>query len=430
MTVTAERPRVADFRLPLAHRRELLDAGVLDPVAYHRDLVAYVRAEDPRLRAFVDWRPADVADPGTPSVTYKDTIDVAGYATRLGVRSGYRHYPERSAGIARRLAERGLPCAGKVSTTECALGSVKPSRNPVYPHVSTAGSSTGSAVAVAAGFCDVSVGTDSGGSLRWPAVYCGVTALRLTPHPDLLDGVHAVAPSMESVGLVVRTPHDLDWLWREYRLAELAGAGATAGGPADGPAGPLRVAVSGPPGEVLHPEVARLLSEVRAGLAARGHTVSRADLPDVWRIRVPAAELLSREAYDSFAPLLRTPDVELGADTRAAIVAGAGIDDSRYAALRARQDEECARLAVLLRDRYDLLVLPLEPGLPDPASGPPAVSTQGPNFTLVANFARLPVLAMPLTLSSQGSPLGVQVLAAPGADDLLVAAGVALAEIR
>src|SRR3712207_7552103 len=57
---------------------------------------------------------------------------------------------------------------------------LRSSRNPRYPHVSASGSSTGSAVSVAAGFCDVSVGSDSGGSLRWPAVYCGATALRLT----------------------------------------------------------------------------------------------------------------------------------------------------------------------------------------------------------------------------------------------------------
>jgi Asp-tRNA(Asn)/Glu-tRNA(Gln) amidotransferase A subunit family amidase len=429
VTRTLDRPPDR-FTLALARRQELVESGAIEPAEYRRSLVSYVRDADPAVRAFADWRPADLAHspvPGTPSVTYKDTIDVAGYPTRLGIRSGYRRYPERSAEIARRLAGVGLACVGKVATTECALGSVKPSRNPVYPHVSPAGSSTGSAVAVAAGFCDLSVGTDSGGSLRWPAVYCGVAALRLTPRPELLAGVHAVAPSMESVGLVARTPADLAWLWRMYRIADAVGT------PRLPRPDRLRVAVTSPAGEELHPEVRKLLDHVRDALAAGGHAVTGADLPDVWDLRAPAGELLSREAHDSFAGLR---DDALGADTRAAIDHGARIDDARYRVLRQRQSAACTRLSALLRDEYDLLIMPLEEGLPDPAGdhptglAVPTVPASGAGaMTLVANFARLPVLALPLALSTADSPLGVQVLAAPGADDLLVAAGELLAGI-
>ncbi|MFD0823706.1 amidase family protein, partial [Micromonospora zhanjiangensis] len=230
-----------------------------------RRLAAHVATVEPTVTAFVGLRPAVFADPALPAVpsfTVKDTIDVAGYPTGLGIRSGYRREPDRSAGLVERLTGLGWVCLGKVTTTECALGSVKPSRNPRHPHVSTAGSSTGSAVSVAAGFCDVSVGSDSGGSLRWPAVYCGVTALRLTPRPELLTGVHCVAPSMESVGFVTRTVADLDWLWRRYDLATVTGAAA---GPVPER---LRFAVSVPPDEAAHPEVAALLDRVRAALGA------------------------------------------------------------------------------------------------------------------------------------------------------------------
>jgi Asp-tRNA(Asn)/Glu-tRNA(Gln) amidotransferase A subunit family amidase len=416
----------SQFTVPLARRRELVESGAIDPARYRRALVTHVRETDPTVRAFVDWRPADLAHspvPYAPSVTYKDTIDVVGYPTRLGIRSGYRHYPTRSAEIARRMSGAGLACVGKVTTTECALGSVKPSRNPVYPHVSPAGSSTGSAVAVAAGFCDLSVGSDSGGSLRWPAVYCGVTALRLTPRPELLSGVHAVAPSMESVGLVARTPQDLAWSWRTYRLADAVGV------PAPRHPDRLRVAVTSPAGEALHPEVRALLDRVRDALAARGDAVTEAGLPDVWGLRAPAGELLSREAYDSFAALR---DNGLGADTLAAIDSGARIGTARYDELRRLQSVARLRLAALLRDEYDVLVMPLEPGLADPADAPPGAVLPEPGggaMTLVANFAGLPVLALPLALSTADSPLGVQVLAAPGADDLLVHLGERLAEL-
>jgi Asp-tRNA(Asn)/Glu-tRNA(Gln) amidotransferase A subunit family amidase len=419
--------RRAPFTIPLAERRELLRAGELDGRAFRRDLVEYICETDPDVRALVDWRPADVARSRVPwgvTVTYKDTIDLAGFATRLGIRSGYRHYPSRSAEIARRLTAQGLWPAGKVTTTECALGSVIPSRNPVFPHVSAAGSSTGSAAAVAAGFCDVSVGTDSAGSLRWPAVYCGVTALRLTPAPQWLTGVHTVAPSMETLGLVARTPVDLGWLWRTYELREMLGLAPYA------LPGRLRVGVSAAPGEQLHPEVEALLASVRRALAACGHAVVDEPLVDVWELRAAAWELVAREAHDSFAPLLRRDGVEVGLDTRRAIDRGADVDDRRYRELRALQARAGDHLAALLRDRCDILVLPLEAGLPDLADKPPGTTlppagagSADLSATIVASFARLPVLALPLALSSQNSPLGVQILAAPGAEDLLVCVG-------
>ncbi|WP_371493717.1 amidase [Kitasatospora sp. NBC_00374] len=408
--------------LPLAERRRRLDAGELDPAAYRATLLDHIRRTDPLIRAFTDWRPADTADASVPertSVSYKDTIHVAGRPTRLGIRSGYRDYPADSAEVAARLAARGLACVGKVTTTECALGTTKPSRNPRYPHVSTAGSSCGSAVAVAAGYCDVSVGSDSGGSLRWPAVYCGVTALRVTPHPDLLAGVHAVSPSMESVGLVTRTAADLGWLWRRHALADCFGAA-----PATAP-GQLRYAAAAPPGEPLHPQVRALLDAVHRVLADHGHRGVTAPLDDIWELRAPAAELLAREAHDSYAPVLDAPGVTVGPDTLTAIRRGAATDETRHTALKDGQDRAEKLLTALLTEQLDLLVLPLEAGLPDLA-GPPAASTLdgaapgGGELTLIANYARLPVLAIPLALSEQDSPLGVQVLAAPGADDLLV----------
>ncbi|MER5865154.1 amidase [Kitasatospora sp. NPDC002040] len=402
--------------LPLAERRRLLDTGGLDPAAHRAALLEHVRRADPQVRAFTDWRPDDLAPvPDRISVSYKDTIHVAGRPTRLGIRSGYRDYPVESAEVAARLERQGLHCVGKVTTTECALGTAKPSRNPRYPHVSTAGSSCGSAVSVAAGFCDVSVGSDSGGSLRWPAIYCGVTALRLTPQPELLAGVHAVSPNMESVGLVTRTAADLGWLWRQHRLADCLGL------PAAEVPEQLRYAVAAPPGEPLHPQVGGVLAALRHALAERGHLPVAVELDQVWALRAPAGELLARDAYDSYAHVLDAPGVEVGPDTLAAIRRGAGTTYARHAELTAGQDRAQALLTALLTEQLDILVLPLEAGLPDLVGVPAAPTLSRGEPVLIANYARLPVLAVPLAVSEQDSPLGVQVLAAPGADDLLVA---------
>ena len=414
------------FTLPLAHRQLLAERGLIDPDRYRSELVDYVRRLEPQVRAFADWRPADLEGSQLPygcTVSYKDTIDVAGFPTRLGIRSGYRRYPARSAEVARRLTARGLVCVGKAAVTECALGTERPSLNPRYPKLSASGSSTGSAVSVAAGFCDVSVGTDSGGSIRWPAVYCGATALRLTPRSIWLAGVHAVSPSLESVGLITRTPADLAYLWRTSQLGGALGAASSR------PRGRLRIGVAVLPGERLHTEVADAIGAVAEGLAVRGHALSQPDLGWACRRRAEAWELLSREAYDGFGPLLEEDSTPLAADTRRAIEAGARTSDARYAELRQLQHEISGRMSGLLSEELDLLALPLETGLPDwadrqYASVVPTAQLDAVDLslTILASHARLPVLALPVAVSSDGRPIGLQLLARRGAEDLLIAA--------
>jgi Asp-tRNA(Asn)/Glu-tRNA(Gln) amidotransferase A subunit family amidase len=233
---------------------------------------------------------------------------------------------------------------------------------------------------------------------------------------------------METVGLVARTPADLGWVWRTYELREMLGLSPYA------LPDRLRVGVSAAPGEQLHPEVEALLASVRHGMTECGHAVMDEPLADAWALRAAAWELVAREAHDSFAPLLRRDGVEVGLDTRLAIDRGADVDERRYRELRELQARAGEGLAALLRGRCDILVLPLEAGLPDLADKPPGTTLPGAGAadlgaTTVASFARLPVLALPLGLSSQNSPLGVQILAAPGADDLLVSVGELLAEM-
>ena len=93
-------------------------------------------------------------------------------------------------------------------------------------------------------------------------------------------------------------------------------------------------------------------------------------------------------------------------------------------------------MTALLREDCDVLVLPLETGLADPARRVPATTVPAPaepardlTMTIVGSFARLPVLALPLALSSEGSPLGVQLLGAPGSEAQLIEAGALLAAL-
>jgi Asp-tRNA(Asn)/Glu-tRNA(Gln) amidotransferase A subunit family amidase len=146
-----------------------------------------------------------------------------------------------------------------------------------------------------------------------------------------------------------------------------------------------------------------------------------------WRERAAAWELLSREAFDGFGPLLDR--VQLAPDTEQVLRAGARIGDAHYAGLRATQRGAVDRLARLLNTDVDLLLLPLDGNLPDPADRrhdvtvPSAAETPTDlSLTMLASFARLPVAALPVGRSSEGAPLGVQLVARRGAEELLIAA--------
>ena len=301
------------------------------------------------MRAFADWRPADSQARDCRWLAPSPTRT---RSTSPGSRPGsgserLSPLPRRLGRIALAASARrtGLRRQGSRHRVRAGHRTAKP--QPALSRTSRlGGSSTGSAAAVAAGFCDVSVGTDSGGSIRWPAIYCGATALRLTPRPRWLAGVHAVSPSMESVGLVTRSAADLAWLWRTYRLADRAAIAARAAPRVGcGSASARRRRAAARRGR-------RAAAGGRRRARRRTGTPSSAPRPDdVWERRADAWELLSREAYDSFGPLLRPRASSCWPDTRRGDRGRRRHRRRTLAALRRVQQRASARrLAALLSD--------------------------------------------------------------------------------
>lgn len=408
--------------LPLRRRDRLVGSGALDAGRWRAAYEERVRSWDPRVRAFAEFRPPDTADPRIPehpTVTYKDTIDVRGHASRLGIATGYRHYPQRSAAPVERIAEHGYVCVGKAATTEVSIGTLIPTRNPRWPAVSAGGSSCGSGAAVACGFCDLSVCTDSGGSARWPAVYCGAAALRLSHDRDLLRGVLPVSPSMESIALVTRTVDDLDHLWRERGLRDAVGPPPGSRPPSGGWSFGM---VSDCFDEPVDPQVRAALEALCGRLAAAGRPVRDAAV-SWWDTRRAAWSLLLREAWDVHR--------ERGRDayhrgTRTALGIGRAVSDAEYARLLAERDQAWQAAERQLSADPQVLLLPLDPHLADrvpDARRDSTVPDGSPGFTMTASFAGLPALALPMGYATDGSPIGVQLIARRGAEDLLIEAG-------
>lgn len=423
---------------PLSTRTEKFRTGELSRDDWLAAVDDHVRTADPRYKAFAEWRPASTSDLGNGGdflVTYKDTIDIAGFATRLGSSAGYRHYPVESAGVAKALQRGRFRCVGKVATTEFGLGTNTTCVNPRFPDFSPSGSSTGSAVAVAAGFCDLSIGTDSRGSIRWPAGNCGVVGLRLTTRADLQTGIFPVSQSMDSIGVITRSVADLSFLWERGGLGESLSfpqRSSAARNP--------RLAIAANYEEFpCHPEIRETFELLVEKLSEARARVGRQRLR-WWDFRKQAWALLVREAYDVHRRFGQDREIAYEPGTMNTIMLGRGIKDREYEALKADQK----RAAALAEEDFerggaDVLLLPLDSQLPRDLRTTPPPETSMPvkpperdpssgqqadmGFADIASFAKIPALTLPMGTSASGAPIAVQLMARRGGEAELIAAG-------
>ncbi len=186
------------------------------------------RQPDLNLTTFIDEQALDRAaeldaqvaagqDPGPlcgVPVLLKDLIDQAGLPNTCGS-TFYRTVPQQSAPVVQRLEQAGAVIVGRAGLHEFAFGFSSenqwfgPIRNPHDPSTSPGGSSGGSAAAVAAGVVPVSIGTDTGGSIRVPAAMCGIFGLKVTHGRVPLTGVFPLGPSIDTVGPFAANSGDL-----------------------------------------------------------------------------------------------------------------------------------------------------------------------------------------------------------------------------
>ncbi len=135
-------------------------------------------------------------------VGVKDIFHVAGFTTQAGSRLPPEVLQGQEAGCVSRLKQAGALILGKTVTTEFAYFSPGPTRNPHHPEHTPGGSSSGSAAAVSAGFCDLALGTQTIGSIIRPAAFCGVVGFKPSYDRIPRDGVIPLAPSLDHVGFL------------------------------------------------------------------------------------------------------------------------------------------------------------------------------------------------------------------------------------
>ena len=388
---------------------------------------------------------------GVP-ISIKDLQMTAGLRTTGGSVIFADRIPTEDSVVVERIRGGGAVILGKTNTPEFGLLGVTandlggPCRNPWNPERTTGGSSGGAGAAVVAGLCAVSEGSDGGGSIRIPSSLCGAFGIKPTqgrvpkyagagvPHSanhfsqsgPMARNVRDAAALLETIaGHDARDPSSI-----RDPLPDLVAA-------ADRGARGLRVGWSRDYGYApVDPEVVEVCHAALSGLADAGCDVEDSDL----KLDSPFdtfGPLFAATAYASYGSLLSRPLTDYA---RATIEHGAKVTGAEYALALGRMDVVRASIEHQL-ERFDLVASPTTAVPAFVAGGPMDTVTEIDGqevhpwwgffpFTFPINMAGLPAVSIPAGQSAEGLPIGLQLVARRGAEDVLVAASAALEEAR
>ncbi|MBO0713054.1 MAG: amidase, partial [Acetobacteraceae bacterium] len=358
-------------------------------------------------------------------LAYKDVIETEGVLTTAHSRLLADNVPERDAETVARLTAAGAPMLGKLATHEFAIGGPSfdlpwpPARNPWDPRRYTGGSSSGAGAAIAAGLCLGALGTDTGGSIRLPAAYCGIAGLKPTPGLVSRRGVIPLAPSLDTIGPMAWTVEDCAILLDAiagHDPADPASVPTAAGNYARALASPvkgLRVGV------LRHfyerdvpasPEVQQMMARAMAGFRALGCRVEEATLPAVQEYNAVGRIIISAEAYALHEAHLKTRLSDYSRIFRVRVLPGGLLRAADYIAAQRRRSDLIATTARLFAE-FDALIYPTTPiAAPMLTEQRPDEGFLRPFLTTVANVTAMPALTLCGGRTTGGLPLGLEIM--------------------
>jgi aspartyl-tRNA(Asn)/glutamyl-tRNA(Gln) amidotransferase subunit A len=431
--------------LSIAEMGAALRAGSVTAESLARDALGRIAARDPGLDAFLvvtqdralaDARQADDdlaagRDHGPfHGIPYalKDIYDTAGIRTTCHSKLRVSNIPEQDSVVAAKLKAAGGVLLGKVATHEFALGGPSfdlpfpPARNPWNPEHVTGGSSSGSATAIAARMVRMAMGSDTGGSIRGPAAWCGLVGIKPTYGRVSRRGVFPLSWTLDHCGPLSRDVED-----SAITLQVLAGYDPLDGASADVPIPDYRADLGGgvqglrigvpraffTTPSVAVPDVIAGLDRTVAQLRAAGATVEDVTLPDYALFAAAGRVIMMAEAFAIHEADMQTRLLDYGEMTASRFVLGAAITASDYInALRARRELTDAVNATL--SRYDALLsisgLSTAPRFDAKLDNRASAS---PMQTIPFNVTGHPAMSVPVSLASDGLPIGVQVVGRP-----------------
>jgi aspartyl-tRNA(Asn)/glutamyl-tRNA(Gln) amidotransferase subunit A len=430
----------------------LLRSGELTPVALLELFLDRIASLDPKLgafrlvlrdRALAQARAAQIALQGgidlgllhgQPWVA-KDLFDVKGQPTTAGTHLLAEATAHEDSAAVRRLEQAGMVLLGKTNTVQFAYGGVGINNdhgtphNPWHPvpHV-PGGSSSGTAVAVAAGLAPLGLGTDTGGSVRIPAALCGIVGLKTTVGRVSRAGVYPLSFSLDTVGVLARSVEDAALVYQELAGQDEADE-TTLGVPPEDALSVLRAGVKGlrlafveaPFFESVDPQIAQAVGEagrVLEGLGAHVGNASFAEAVEAQKLN-PRGGVISAEAYAVNRAYLEGRYDDLDPVVRDRMRSGASVTGPdyfemtrRWAALRRGARRSLAGLDALLVPTTMIPPLPSAPLATDLAEYA-LRNVQYLRNTAIGNILGLCGLSVPCGFTSSGFPIGLMVYGKP-----------------
>jgi aspartyl-tRNA(Asn)/glutamyl-tRNA(Gln) amidotransferase subunit A len=440
--------------LTIAEAGRLIAAKRLSPVELVKEKLARIAAIDPQLNAFLlvtekqaltEARAAERAvmagrrGPllGIP-VGYKDIYETAGVRTTAHSRILADNVPKDDAETVRRLHAAGVVMLGKLATHEFAIGGPAfdlpwpPAHNPWDIRRFTGGSSSGSGAAVAAGLVLGALGSDTGGSIRLPAAYCGIAGLKPTPGLVSRRGVIPLAPSLDTAGPMAWTAEDCAIL-----LDALAGHDPADPASVPGPGGSYAAGIAAPVRGLrvgllrrfhehdvpASPEMLRMINQAAATLRGLGCRVEDATLPAVQEYNAVGRVIISSEAYALHEATLKTRLAEYSRVFRVRVLAGALIRAADYISAQRRRSDLIATTAKAFEKFDVLLTVPTVGTAPLLTEQRPDDGFSRPLLTTVANVAAVPSMVVCGGFTATGLPLGLEIMGPAWGDATVLRVG-------
>lgn len=414
-------------------------------------------AVNPAINAVIEHRPDDVRrqadevdraiargdDPGPLAgvpVTVKINVDQAGFATTNGARLQENLIAQADSPVVGNLRKAGAILLGRTNSPTFALRWFTSNRvhghtrNPRDPSLTPGGSSGGAAAAVAAGIGPLALGTDIGGSVRYPAYACGVHGIR--PSLGRVPAFNASSPEraigaqlMSTAGPIARTIDDLSLALRAFAAPDPRDPWHVQV-PFDGPAVPKRAALCVRPGGLqVVPEVEAALRDAARRLVDAGWTVDEIDdTPPMREAALLQEQLWLGDGFDALSNAVER-DGDPGAAAVISAVRGKVRDLPADVISRALvRRTTLTRQWRLFLDEYAVVLLPVSSELPFPDD----LDRQGADgfervWEAQLTLRALPAMGLPglavTTSLVNGVPVGVQVVAAHHREDLCLLAG-------
>lgn len=395
--------------------------------------------------AAVDRAIAAGDDPGILAgapFAVKNLFDVKGLPTLAGSKINQDLPPAaEDATAVTRLKRSGAVLVGALNMDEYAYGFVTenshygPTHNPHDLQRVAGGSSGGSAAAVAAGLVPLTLGSDTNGSIRVPAAFCGIFGLKPTYGRLSRNGVYLFAGSFDHIGPFARSTRDIAAAFDVLQGTDPGDPVCTTRPPeaclpqlSQGVTG-LRVAIAdGYFAQSGEPEVFAAVQQIAEALGAS----QRVTIPEPARARAAAYVITASEGSNLHFPRLKTRAQDFDPATRDRFIAGTMIPNTWY--LQAQRFRRWYRDQVrAIFQQVDLILAPTTP-CPAPLIGQEKMTLDGvemlvrPNlglYTQPLSFIGLPILSVPIQ-RPQGLPVGVQIIAAPYNEALILRAAAAL----